>query len=59
MLAVFRARGTKFETRFFPHEGHNFSPTALEDARQHAIDFFRRHLGEGNSYARHAAVSPR
>jgi carboxymethylenebutenolidase len=58
MLAVFRERGTKVETRFFPHEGHNFSPTALDDAREHAIDFFRRHLHERNSFA-HRAGAPR
>lgn len=44
LLTVLRTRGTMVETRFFPHEGHNFSATALEDVREHVIDFFRRHL---------------
>jgi carboxymethylenebutenolidase len=51
--------GIKFETRFFPLEGHKFKPAALEDARAHAINFFRRNLHDGHRYTQRAAEKPR
>jgi carboxymethylenebutenolidase len=34
----------KFETCFFPREGHKFKPAALEETRARAIAFFDRYL---------------
>lgn len=59
LVTVLQKRGTRFETRFFPEEGHKFKPAALEDARAHVINFFRRNLHDGSRYARRAVETPR
>lgn len=54
LVTVLNENGVKFETRFFPREGHKFKPRALEDVRARAINFFRRNLHAGNRYVRRA-----
>lgn len=54
LVTALNENGVKFETRFFPGEGHKFKPAALEDVRARAINFFRRNLHAGNRYARRA-----
>ncbi len=44
LLAFLRAHEDRFETRFFPGEGHIFSAPAQAQVRAGAVDFFRRHL---------------
>ncbi len=48
LVASLQRHGVKFETQFFPKEGHKFKPAALEDARARAINFFRRNLRAGH-----------
>ena len=44
LLPVLRQRAAALETRFFPEEGHTFSPAAMAEVRSAAVKFFRRHL---------------
>ncbi|MGI8891258.1 MAG: dienelactone hydrolase family protein, partial [Chthoniobacterales bacterium] len=44
LLAYLREHHDPVTTRFFPHEGHNFSPEALRKTREEAVQFFQRHL---------------
>jgi carboxymethylenebutenolidase len=59
LVATLQKNGVKFETRFFPQEGHKFKPAALEDVRARTIDFFRRKLRAGDRSARHAVDQQR
>jgi dienelactone hydrolase len=59
LVASLQEHHVKFETRFFPQEGHKFKPLALEDTRLRAINFFRRNLRAGNQYAHRAGDAPR
>lgn len=42
LLAFLRQHNDPFETRFYPGEGHNFSPPAKARVRAQALEFFRR-----------------
>ncbi|HEY5037302.1 MAG TPA: dienelactone hydrolase family protein [Chthoniobacterales bacterium] len=44
LLAYLRAHQDPFEKRFFPGEGHEFSPAAKAKVREEAVEFFRQHL---------------
>lgn len=44
LLGFLRAHEDRFETRFFPGEGHIFSAPAQAQVRSSTVDFFRRHL---------------
>jgi dienelactone hydrolase len=59
LVASLQEHHAKFETRFFPQEGHKFKPLALEDTRLRAINFFRRNLRAGNRYAHRVGEAQR
>ena len=44
LLAYLRAHGDPFEKRFYPGEGHVFSPETAAKVREEAAAFFTRHL---------------
>ena len=44
LVPVLRLRAATLETRFFPEEGHVFTPAAMKEVREDAAQFFRRHL---------------
>ena len=44
LRTVLRKRAARVETRFFPSEGHVFSPAAMTQVRAAAAKFFRQHL---------------
>ena len=44
LLPVLRKRAKAVETRFFPAEGHGFTPAAMQQVRADAARFFRRWL---------------
>lgn len=44
LLPVLQARATAVETRFFPEEGHGFTPAAMGEVRGAAAIFFTKHL---------------
>ncbi|CAA9239693.1 MAG: hypothetical protein AVDCRST_MAG42-1635 [uncultured Chthoniobacterales bacterium] len=44
LVPELRARGRRLETRFFPTEGHTFTPAAMMTVREDAARFFRRWL---------------
>ncbi len=41
---LLRRHGTEIETRYYPGEGHGFSPQAQQQVREQVADFFRRKL---------------
>jgi carboxymethylenebutenolidase len=45
LVGVLQNRGGIFKTRFFPEEGHVFTALAMSKVRDHAVKFFRQHLG--------------
>ena len=47
LLAYLRAHHERFETRFYPAEGHDFSAPANAKVRAQAVNFFRRELPDG------------
>lgn len=59
LVASLQQHHAKFETRFFPQEGHKFKPLALEETRFRAINFFRRNLRAGNQYVHRTDAAPR
>ncbi len=44
LLAYLRAHSDPFEKRFYPGEGHVFSPETAARVREEAVAFFTRHL---------------
>lgn len=44
LIPILRRRGSSLETRFFPDEGHGFTPAAMTTVRVEAAKFFRKHL---------------
>jgi dienelactone hydrolase len=44
LVPVLRRRAAALQTRFFPDEGHGFTPTAMVQVREEAAHFFRQHL---------------
>ncbi len=44
LLAVLKERGPTVMTKFFPEQGHGFTPGAMTVVRGTAAQFFRRHL---------------
>lgn len=48
LTSLLRKRGGEVETRFFPSEGHGFTPAAMAETRETAARFFRRKLKSRN-----------
>lgn len=44
LVPVLRVRAARLETRFFPQEGHVFTPAAMKEVGEEAAGFFRRYL---------------
>ena len=49
LVPILRRRATTLETRFFPEQGHGFTPAAMATVRAEAARFFRRHLRSDRS----------
>lgn len=47
LVSVLRKRAATLETRFFPDEGHGFTPAAMTQVRDAAARFFAAHLRPG------------
>jgi dienelactone hydrolase len=59
LIPVLRRRAAKLETRFFPEEGHGFSPAAMAELQTDAARFFRRHLQRAASEAAATSTTAR